>query len=402
MGGSSLAPEVIAATFGEELILLDSTHPDDVRTALEPDPSETLFVISSKSGETIETLSHLKAIIERLERVDLKPPDHLIVISDPGSPLSIWAQEMKIRHFIGDATVGGRFSALSIFGLLPATLLGVDCATLLDDAVDMKNMLSQSDGENRAIELTREILQSGPFLHLPDSPLSYWIEQLIAESTGKEGRGVIPVISPEARALPSVRKAETLPLGAAFFLWEWCTALLGCALGVNPFDQPNVASAKAATQVALKDDATLSNDVSRTGGEVMEWIEKSAPGHGYLALLCYLPMRNPQIRDLAENLRHNIARKLGRAGAEVTLGFGPRYLHSTGQCHKGGPPTGCFVIMTLEDEVDYLIPDASYSFGKLIHAQALGDFYTLKHIGRPVIHAHLTRDELALLVDLSA
>lgn len=402
MGGSSLAPEVIAATFGEGLILLDSTHPDDVRSTLEPDPSDTLFVISSKSGETIETRSHLKAIIERLERVDLKPADHLVVISDPGSPLSLWAQEMKVRHFAGDTTVGGRFSALSIFGLLPATLLGVDCATLLDDAADMKKALLQSQGKNLAIDLTEEILQSAPFLHLPDSPISYWIEQLIAESTGKEGKGVLPVISPDAPVLPSVRRAAQLPLGAAFFLWEWCTALLGYALGVNPFDQPDVASAKEATETALKNQARITTDVCRTGSALMEWIEKNAPGHEYLALLGYLPMGGAQIRDLAENARNNVAKKLGNTGTQVTLGFGPRYLHSTGQCHKGGPITGYFAIITLDEEGDYSIPEASYTFGDLITAQALGDFYTLKKIGRPVIHAHLTRGELSALVNLSA
>lgn len=402
MGGSSLAPEVIAATYHQELTLLDSTHPEDVQAALEPDPSDTLFMISSKSGETIETRSHLKAIIERLERVDLKPEEHVVVISDPGSPLSLWAQERKIRHFAGDATVGGRFSALSIFGLLPAALLGIDCATLLDDAADMKKTLSGEHGGNIAIDLTLEILQSGPFLQLPDEPMSYWIEQLIAESTGKEGTGVIPLISSEGRALPSLGQAQLLPLGAAFFMWEWCTALLGYALGVNPFDQPDVASAKEATQSALNNQIKIGHDVCRTSDELMAWMEKNSGGKSYLALLGYLPMRGRQLRDLAERLRSNVAMKLGDTGTHVTLGFGPRYLHSTGQCHKGGPASGYFVIITLDEDSDYPIPGAHYSFSKLITAQALGDFYTLKKIGRSVIHAHLTRSELKALVDLAA
>lgn len=402
MGGSSLAPEVIAATFHYELTLLDSTHPDDVHQVLDPDPTDTLFIISSKSGETIETLSHLKAIVDRLMKAQLSPSEHLVVISDPSSPLTTWATEHKVRHFAGDPTVGGRFSALSIFGLLPAALIGVDCATLLDDAAEMKNTLSQAQRENIAIDLTLEILQSGPFLQLPDSPMSYWIEQLIAESTGKEGKGVIPIIAPEAPVLPAVRRVEELPLGAAFFLWEWCTALLGYALGVNPFDQPDVASAKEATQLALKNHAMMSNDVCRTGSALMEWIEKNVTGHEYLALLAYLPMRSAYIRDLAENLRNNVAMKLGSSGTPVTLGFGPRYLHSTGQCHKGGPATGFFAIITLDAEGNYSIPEASYGFSELITAQALGDFHTLQKIGRSVIHAHLTRSELSALVELSA
>lgn len=402
MGGSSLAPEVIASTFGRELTLLDSTHPEDVRCVLDVNPEDTIFIISSKSGETIETLSHLKAITKHLEQLNLEPSEHIVVISDPHSPLSLWAKDHHIRHFAGDPTVGGRFSALSIFGLLPAALLGVDCATLLDDAADMKSALCQSHGESFATELAFEILENGPFLNLPNSPLSHWIEQLVAESSGKEGKGIIPVISERKEILPSVRRAQSLPLGAAFYLWEWTTSLLGYALGVNPFDQPDVASAKEATHVALNDKIQIDSMVIRKGSELLSWCEKVNSAPGYLALLCYLPMHNKELIDLANALKNNLEEKLRATGIPVTLGFGPRYLHSTGQCHKGGPDFGRFAIITLDDEADFPIPDANYSFRMLITAQALGDFHALQHIGRPVTHAHLTRDELKALVELSA
>lgn len=402
MGGSSLAPEVIASIYGRELTLLDSTHPEDVRQVLDMDPEDTIFIISSKSGETIETLSHLKAITSRLERSNLEPSEHIVVISDPHSPLLTWAKERQIRHFAGDPTVGGRFSALSIFGLLPAALLGVDCASLLDDAADMKSALSQSQGPSLSTELTLAILENQPFLHLPNSPLSQWVEQLVAESTGKEGKGIIPVITDEKHILPSVLHAQSLPLGAAFYLWEWTTSLICYALGVNPFDQPNVASAKKATEVALTDQMQIDSEVIGSGSELLSWIESTQATRGYLALLCYLPMHDKHLRDIANALRNNLERKLSATQTQVTLGFGPRYLHSTGQCHKGGPDIGRFAIITLDDEGDFPIPGASYSFRELITAQALGDFHTLKKINRPTAHAHLTRDELRALVELSA
>lgn len=398
MGGSSLAPAVIAATHQRELVLLDSTHPDDIKSILDPDPQSTIFVLSSKSGTTIETLSHLKAIEERLSRAQLPLSEHLLVITDPGSPLAEWASAREVRFFLGEPTVGGRFSALSIFGLLPAALLGVDCATLLDDAADMQTALTSSEGENLAVSLTQEILDAQPFLELPATPLSDWVEQLIAESTGKLGVGIIPVLSDHAHLGAISEKALTLPLGAAFYLWEWCTALLGYALEVNPFDQPDVASAKVATATALAADALLDGSVIRTSENLLAQIARTfTDQEEYLALLCFLPMHDAKLRLLMDQIRKSLQRNQKLSGnkeRKVTLGFGPRYLHSTGQCHKGGPAIGGFLIITLDRAGDYSIPGERYSFGRLITAQALGDLHTLKSLGRKILHAHMTYEEI--------
>ncbi len=402
MGGSSLAPEVIAATYGSELILLDSTHPQDVRAVLEVDPLSTLFIISSKSGETIETLSHLKAIEARLESAHAELAEHVIVITDPGSPLAGWATEHNVRLFQGDPTVGGRFSALSIFGLLPASLLGVDCAMLLDDAADMKFSLSESREESLALRLVVEILREQPFLNLPATPLSDWIEQLVAESTGKDGTGIIPVISKSPQLLATVAETFALPLGAAFYLWEWATALLGYALEVNPFDQPDVAQAKAATQEALTAQSSgyLTSGTSgvqmlHSGAELHDFIARaSTTTPGYLALLCFTPMRSPEIVEELVEIREALAQSASLHAQRVTLGCGPRYLHSTGQCHKGGPKIGSFVVITLDEASDYPIPHSRYGFSGLLQAQVIGELRTLHNIGRPVVHAHLTRAEV--------
>lgn len=407
MGGSSLAPEVIAAVNNRELILLDSTHPIDVRGALDPDPTESIFVFSSKSGETIETLSHLKALAERIDRAKLQMKDHVVAISDPGSPLERWASEYGVRFFAGDPHVGGRFSALSIFGLLPSALLGIDCAGLLDDAADMKAVLSArvteaESGNNPAIALARYILEHRPFLPLPAEPLSDWIEQLLAESTGKDGVGVIPIIAGHnGERLPSeiTRAMQTGALGGSFYLWEWTTALLGYALGVNPFDQPNVASAKEATRRALLEELPSNDNVISDGTQALTEVLRLIANarlrqDGYLALLPFAPLHDALSQGALQELRDSLTGLLTR---NVTLGFGPRYLHSTGQCHKGGPNIGTFLIVTIDSPDDYPIPGESYSFAKLISAQAQGDIAALKATGREVLHLHLSWSEVRRL-----
>ena len=395
MGGSSLAPEVIASTYHRDLILLDSTHPDDVRAVLTPDPDHTIFVIASKSGETIETRSHLHAISARIESAGLVLRDHLVVISDPGSPLTNWAIEQELRHFVGETDVGGRFSALSIFGLLPAALLGIDCAMLLDDASDMRKRLLVASPENPAVALADQILAQQPFLTLPDRPLSDWIEQLVAESTGKSGVGIIPIITSDERVDPVTESAMSWPLGAAFYLWEWATALIGFALSVNPFDQPNVASAKAATAAVLAGDTRKVSALALTSQAALALVDHMpADDFGYIGLLAFVPMRDKAMRQTMHEIRQGLHDRFRLAEKEVTLGFGPRYLHSTGQCHKGGPPLGAFLLITLDSPSDYPIPGESYTFATLLKAQALGDYFTLVEIGRPVVHAHLTHDEL--------
>lgn len=405
MGGSSLAPEVIAAANKKELTLLDSTHPVDVRLALEPDPKESIFVLSSKSGTTLETLSHLKAICARLEIAQLQLKEHLIIISDPGSPLESWAKERDIKFFAGEPEVGGRFSALSIFGLLPSALLGVDCSELLDDAADMKAALTAqaaTGAVNPAIALTQGIIKGGPYLPLPAEPLSDWIEQLVAESTGKDGRGIVPVTTHRTNNESPSEITDALQgvrLGGLFYLWEWSTALLGYALDVNPFDQPNVASAKEATSNALHNAAALGIDVPRTAVDAEMAIRslftkvRQRDDH-YLALLSFTPLHDMSARDTIYQVRDALmAANLQR----ITLGFGPRYLHSTGQCHKGGPNIGAFLVLTVDCTDDYPIPGESYSFADLISAQALGDVAALREAGREVLHVHLPWDEVKKL-----
>ena len=309
----ALPISTLAHSSGESLVILDSTHPDDVKGILDVDPEQTLFVISSKSGETIETLSHLKVVVERLGQAKLKVSDHVVVITDPGSPLAKWATDSRVRIFYGEPTVGGRFSALSIFGLLPAALLGADCATLLDDAAEMKSILCNSTESNLAIRLSQEIIESQPFLKLPNTPLSDWIEQLVAESTGKDGTGIIPVISSDAQLLPTVRESLQLPLGAAFYLWEWTTALLGYLLQVNPFDQPDVAGAKEGTKRALSNALPLGEETIKSSAELLSYLEalqKSssnplAHSDGYLAILAFVPSRAGAIRKDRKSTRLN-------------------------------------------------------------------------------------------------
>jgi glucose-6-phosphate isomerase len=302
-----------------------------------------------------------------------------------------------VRYLPGESNVGGRFSALSTFGLLPATLLGVDCTILLDDAADIRERLQESDSENPAIQLAEMILAQQPFLALPDQSLSYWVEQLIAESTGKEGRGIIPIITSPSEVDELVHQVNALPLGAAFYLWEWTVALLGYALEVNPFDQPDVARAKSATSRALHSGGASTNPVAQTTQSALALIDqKFAFTGGYIGILAFVPMRDKSIRQLMYEIRQGLHDRYRLSEKKVTLGFGPRYLHSTGQCHKGGPAFGAFLIITLDDDLtsDFPIPNEEFTFGQLLRAQASGDYEVLADIGRPVVHAHLTREEL--------
>jgi glucose-6-phosphate isomerase len=303
--------------------------------------------------------------------------------------------------------VGGRFSALSIFGLLPSALLGIDCAELLDDAADMKSKIVRaysSNADNPAIVLATEILARQPFLELPVNPLSDWIEQLVAESTGKDGVGITPIVSPRfnAESARAVAASFQAPLGGSFYLWEWTTALLGAALGVNAFDQPNVASAKEATNKALaaliSNSKVESSEVSPIDSAVeatraISELLKSLNGdtNHYLALLAFTPMRDNNAHSRIDEFRATLEQALPE---RISIGFGPRYLHSTGQCHKGGPDIGTFIILTLNSDIDYPIPGEPYTFNQLLTAQALGDFAALKAAKRKVIHLHLEWSEL--------
>lgn len=392
MGGSSLAPEVIAKShrreLDRELITLDSTHPDRVRAIVAQNLKKTFFVVSSKSGTTIETNSHLAVIRAELREQGLPEAEHIIVVTDPGSPLESLARDNSWQYVAGDPQVGGRFSALSVFGLLPAALIGVDPSLLLDDAAEMIDEIHIP-----SVKIA-SFLASQRFIYIKDSGseipgLGDWIEQLIAESTGKSGVGVLPISLGESGAYtshPTIDFSTSFfgPLGAHFILWEWVTALLGYLVKVDPFDQPDVQATKTKTSQALDSISSLnpaahSIPLDRLASE----IESKIADRQYIAICAYLdPVKDAQIFDLRELLER-------RFHIPVAFGWGPRFLHSTGQFHKGGPKFGLFLSITSSASLDLAIPGRSFGFEELIHAQAEGDRVALVESGSPVVNVHL-------------
>ena len=426
MGGSSLAPEVLYETFGREgdglrLTVLDTTDPASIRALEAASPPErTLFVVASKSGTTLETLSQLAYFWDRV-------PDgrHFIAITDPGTPLEATARERGFRRvFVSPPDIGGRYSALSHFGLVPAALAGVDLHRLLDEAAEMQQACHScvptvSNPGAWLGALLGEAAKAGRdklTLVLPEAIASFgtWVEQLIAESTGKEGRGILPVegepLGPpevygedrlfvaigdhagldalEAAGHPVVRLPyrEPYQLGAEFFRWEFATAVAGHVLGIHPFDQPNVQQAKDATARILGGET-----VDEATPPLRELLASVQPGD-YIAILAYLP------RTAAHTAALQAVRMWLRDRYRVatTVGFGPRFLHSTGQLHKGGPPTGVFIQIVGDDPEDLAIPGQPYTFGQFKHAQALGDLASLRGQGRRV--ARVTLEEIEELV----
>ncbi len=404
MGGSSLAPEVIAASNLEAelpLIILDSTDPADLLPILESDLSHTLFIFASKSGSTIETNSHRVLFHAELIKQKLDIRNHLLVITDHDSALEIWAKEHAIQVLNGFADVGGRFSALSAFGLAPAAICGIDVSILLDEAHDIALELAKPS--NPAVLLALAIYQNGAtFISLPDTPLSQWIEQLIAESTGKEGKGLLPVIESERSKNSDVIRIVFAPssgenqknevylstsLGGQFIFWEWTTALLCYLTEVNPFDQPNVTLAKerANSVLADKQNSIMKIPDHQLPTLLKDFVFKINP-IGYLGILAFLPRSyEEQINELTGELRN-------RFDFPITVGWGPRYLHSTGQFHKGGVPTGSFLMLTHDVEADLEIPGQSYTFAQLQKAQAMGDLAALIESKLNVLYLTLTKD----------
>jgi glucose-6-phosphate isomerase len=392
MGGSSLAPEVIAKTYRgsgvRPLVILDSTEPHFVKSRLGRDLSKTLFFVSSKSGTTIETNSHLALIEELLSAQGLDQRNHIVVITDPGSPLALRAEAHGWRVILGDPEVGGRFSALSAFGLAPAALIGVDPSLLIDDAAEMIE-----DIHGPAVKIAT-FLSQHRYLYFSDSQgvlpgLADWIEQLIAESTGKHGTGLLPIAIDSS---PGTKKVATIdlstlidaPLGAHFILWEWVTALLGYIFGVDPFDQPDVQATKTQTLEVLGNAPHSRIETLFTPlQEIREEITSELPGREYLAICAFLdPIRDSKIASLRLLLEKALQ-------IPVTFGWGPRFLHSTGQFHKGGPKSGIFLSLTIECDEVLPVPGKNYDFARLILAQAEGDRRALMESGNPVISVHL-------------
>jgi glucose-6-phosphate isomerase len=431
MGGSSLAPEVITQTAGAELTILDSTEPGQVFSALNEGLENTVLVVSSKSGSTVETDSQRRIFHAAFEASGIDPTERIVIVTDPGSPLDTFARETGYRVFNADPNVGGRFSALTAFGLVPSGLAGVDIAEILDEAEAAALECAIDHPDNPALILGAAIAKS--VAHAPKIGLVTdgthlvgfpdWVEQLVAESTGKEGKGVLPVVldivSPELTLKPAdvqiVRlvddahahhllqhdrhEGEILlsgTLGAMFLVWEYATSVAGLLLGINPFDQPDVESAKVAARALLDNRPeptdplfVVSGVEVRAHGDFLETalslrqavtgILSTLPEDGYVSIQAYVDRVDlPQlsgVRDLVA----------ARAGRPVTFGWGPRFLHSTGQFHKGGPAVGVFIQILQQPGVDLHIPERPFTFGQLIAAQAAGDANVLAQHGRPVL-----------------
>jgi transaldolase / glucose-6-phosphate isomerase len=366
MGGSSLAPEVMRRTFGAERFhVLDTTHPSAVRRLEESIEIErTLFLAASKSGTTIETRSHVDYFRSRGAR--------FAVITDPGSPLA----EISDDVFYGEPTIGGRYSALSVFGILPAVLMGIDVERLLDRAEEMREACRLEEG-NPGLQLGLRLAET-PFLRV-SGDFGLWVEQLVAESTGKGGKGIVPVQIGGDEL--DVRLPDPYELGQEFFRWEFATAVAGSILGVNPFTQPNVQEAKDRTSALLSETRPVPGTGPGPAGEIDALLARATPGD-YVAILAFIdPARGDELNSLRDQAE--------QTGCPVAVGLGPRYLHSTGQLHKGGPDNGLFVqvVDDLGEELD--IPGQPYGFRKLIAAQAAGDFEALEERGRRIVRVQL-------------
>jgi glucose-6-phosphate isomerase len=387
MGGSSLAPEVIRRTFeSESFHVLDTTHPAALRRATETlDLDATLFIAASKSGTTLETRCHLDYFWEKAG----KRGELFAAITDPGSELESLARERNfIGIFDGEPTIGGRYSALSVFGLVPAALVGVDLERLLERVEEMAEACHGEDG-NPGLELGLELghgWQDGRdkvTINPNSGGFGLWAEQLLAESTGKQGKGLIPAPGepPDGpdRQAPEVRLPSPYELGQEFYRWEFATAVAGSILGINPFDQPNVQAAKDKTNEVL--DAGGQPDVEPKGS-LEDLLAQAQPGD-YVAVQAFVdPGREAELEPLIERAR-------AETGCVVTHGLGPRYLHSTGQLHKGGPNTGLFVQVVDDPGDEVSIPGRKLGFRRLIQAQAAGDFSSLEERGRRIVRVRL-------------
>jgi glucose-6-phosphate isomerase len=441
MGGSALGPDVLRRIMGAskgfpELLVLDSTVPSAINATLEAiELSHSLFLVSSKSGTTLETLSLYEFFRAKVEEVVGKDAtgERFVAITDPGTPLVDLGREQEFRRvFLNPPDIGGRYSVLSYFGLVPAALAGYNLERLLDQSDIMRRVT----GPDAPIDanpaawlgaiMASMAMEGRDKLTLAASPtmepFGAWVEQMLAESSGKEGSGVIPVMgepvmAPGAyggdrlfihlrsgsdettaadAALGSLARAghpvvgldiaDAYALGAEFFCWEMATAIACGLLGVNPFDQPNVQEAKDRANLLLKEAASRPEPETESSySSVKKMLEDASP-RDYLAVLAYLPATR-KVRSALTAFRCSVAEKYRIA---TCLGYGPGYLHSTGQLFKGGPPKGHFIFITSESDDDIPIPGRDYTFGALAERQALGDMEALQSRGRPVVRIHLS------------
>lgn len=450
MGGSSLGPEVIRQVIGcatadgeyPRMLTLDSTVPDWVAvTTGQIDPARTLFAVSSKSGTTTEPLTfyaYFRGLVEATLGVEAAG-DNFIAVTDPGTALAKRASDENFRRaFLNNPDIGGRYSVLSYFGLAPAALTGVDLDRLLASAERMQTRClnegpaSDNPGAWLGAAIGTMVKHGRDKLTLISTdrlaPFGLWVEQLLAESTGKDSTGVIPVASEplpgradgcygndrffvqlrlanddntEPDGLVEQLKAAGHPvaileladvydLGAEFYRWEYATAIAGHVLGIHPFDQPDVQGAKDRTVSVLEQwrrDGKLPAARSDDSVKLARLLEASQPGD-YLAIMAYLP-DTEAIRETVNRLRQRVMAKYRIA---TTMGYGPRFLHSTGQLHKGGPASGIFLQLTQDHQADITIPGWDLSFGVLADAQALGDLQALDDLGRRTVSVYLGDD----------
>jgi transaldolase/glucose-6-phosphate isomerase len=386
MGGSSLAPIVLKQSFGDSsLHVLDTTHPAMIRHSLELlDLDRTLFIASSKSGTTLETRSHLDFFWEQ----NGGRGEFFVAITDPGSELETVARERGfLEVFAGEPTIGGRYSALSPFGMVPAALLGIDLERLLERTAEMVEACRFADG-NPGLELGEQLGEGWRAgrdkvcIDETEGGFGLWAEQLIAESTGKGGKGLVPAPgeSPDGadRQRGEVRLEDPYELGQEFFRWEFAVAVAGSYLEINPFDQPDVQAAKDKTNEVL-----AGGDVELEPESSPEELFSQANEGDYVAIQAFIdPMQQAKLQPLVEQARRE-------TGCVVTHGLGPRYLHSTGQLHKGGPNTGLFLQVIDDPGEELPIPGKPFGFARLNRAQAAGDFESLKERGRRVARIRL-------------
>ncbi|MDY6966841.1 MAG: bifunctional transaldolase/phosoglucose isomerase, partial [Halobacteriota archaeon] len=460
MGGSSLAPGVFKSTFGSrarypELMVLDSTHPDAIiEIQKRVDLRRTLFIVASKSGTTLEPTSLFKFFWEQVKGLIEDPGSRFIAITDPGTPLVKVAEEKRFRRlFLAPTDLGGRFSALTVFGLVPAALIGVNLHRLLDRAwvaAEGCAFCVEEDKVSGLIlgaalgELALRGVDKVTFITTPSiRSFPNWLEQLIAESTGKEGKGIIPVASEVLQDKKSHKEdrffvylfvegeededvkgtvkaledaghpiariglADRYDIGMEIFRWELAVASAGSVMGIHPFNQPDVELAKELAREAMKGDnvaavddlETISIEENDRLTSEIEGLLNQAGDRDYIAIQAYI-----QPSEKADELLSSIRMKLFESlGLATTSGYGPRFLHSTGQLHKGGPDTGLFIQLVDEPSEGLSVPDSGYTFRDIIAAQSFGDFHALVKIGRKVLRVNLKEDAidgLSIILDL--
>ena len=446
MGGSSLAALVFARTFspkdGLPLIVLDTTDPETIKNLDHSIPIEkTLFIVASKSGTTAEPLAFRDYFYERVKEIKGdQAGENFIAITDPGTPLVKESEALNFRRiFLNAPDIGGRYSALSYFGMIPAALMGINIDEVMNRALQsVKNSVScdsnrHSPGLIIGAALGEMVLQNRNKITLITDKsietLGVWLEQLMAESTGKDGTGIIPIanepigeienygndrffiyiknksvaqsfdteflgetisaLKKSGHPILTIELTDLFDLGREFFQWEFATAAAGSILSINAFDQPNVQESKDNTNRLLSTNQEEPNDKDNEGSDqdLEKFFKSSRPGD-YFSLMAFLP-ESKSTTETLQTIRSQILNKLKIA---TTLGYGPRFLHSTGQLHKGGPNTGLFLQITADEQFDISIPGRPYTFGKFIGAEAQGDFEALQKHGRRVLRIHLGHD----------